>query len=92
MICLSDKYFQSSDHQPTNHRSSHLKIYFCDTSQTTTSNESKITSRIFGRFGYIPAYFLASIQGPLFLLLCVSGSREVSPRRINKSQMNKYSK
>ena len=92
MICFSDKYFQFSDHQPTSHRFSHLKIYLCDTSQTTTSNESKITSQIFGHFSYIPAYFLASIQGPLFLLLCVSGSREVSPRRINKSQMNKYSK
>lgn len=38
-------------------------------------------------FSYIPAYFSASIQGPLFLLLCVSGSREGGPRTVRKSQL-----
>lgn len=33
------------------------------------------------------AYFSASIQGPLFLLLCVSGSREGGPRTVRKSQL-----
>lgn len=84
--------FSQFYHLPTNLKCSHFKKLFLQHIMNCHLKCEENTFMDLCCFGYIPSYFLASIQGLLFLLLCVSESREVSPTRINKSQISKYSK